>query len=163
MLVVSICQYYKMVQSLQYKIFHRFFPCNYTLSVWYNDHSPLCVYCNMVDYPEHYFYYCQEASKFWTTLRIWWKSILEIDINIQVQDALFGIVNYNDDDVINILNFCILYAKYYIYKCKIEGISFFLPNYIKLLKDTLDIEQAACVLSGSDSFEKKWADLYNMI
>ena len=158
----SVCRT-TMVQSLQYKIFHRFFPCNYTLSIWYADHSPLCIYCNMVDYPEHYFYHCPDVSQFWTILGTWWKTVLEVDISIQVQDVLFGILNYNDDIIIDILNFCILYAKWYIYKCKTDGIHLFLPNYIKLLKDTLDIEQAACAQSGSNIFEKKWSILYNVM
>ena len=33
------------LQTFQYKIINRFFPCNYTLSIWYKDVSNICQYC----------------------------------------------------------------------------------------------------------------------
>jgi len=106
------------LQSFQYKIFHRFFPCNYTLSVWYKDHSSICDFCNEIDYPEHYFCNCSETFSLWTAIQKWWKSVLEITIQITECDILFGIANPNDDTVLDILNLCIIYAKWYIYNCK---------------------------------------------
>ena len=44
------------LQTFQYKIFHRFFPCNYTLSIWYKDKNKVCNYCNETDYLDHYFF-----------------------------------------------------------------------------------------------------------
>ena len=60
------------VQSLQYKIINRFFPCKYIVSKWYKNVEPICDYCEEVDTIQHYFYYCQEINKLWNSLQNWW-------------------------------------------------------------------------------------------
>ena len=78
------------IQSFQYKIFHRFFPCQYTLSIWYKDEQPNCNNCNCVDYLEHYFYECKDVNRFWAAIENWWKTILETSIPLNVKYVLFG-------------------------------------------------------------------------
>jgi len=116
------------LQSFQYKIFHRFFPCNYTLSIWYKDQNCLCNLCNQTDYLEHYFYFCPNVQHLWHAIQKWWKSILEVTINLNEIYILFGIpnTNTNDDSMIDVLNMCILYAKWYIFTCKKDNVQLFL-------------------------------------
>ena len=44
------------IQSLQYQILNRYFPCKETLSVWYNNNNNLCDFCLQIDTLEHYFF-----------------------------------------------------------------------------------------------------------
>ena len=47
------------LQSLQFKIIHRHFPCNYRLHLWNIVEDSKCTYCNVVDTLSHYFAECQ--------------------------------------------------------------------------------------------------------
>ena len=107
------------IQSLQYKIFNRFFPCRYTLSIWYENESPYCNCCNeSIDLLEHYFYYCPDVYLFWKSLMTWWSKTFDINIPIDVTSVLFGIPNFGNDKVLYFMNFCLIYAKWYIYCSK---------------------------------------------
>ena len=54
------------LQTFQYKIINRFFPCNYTLSIWYSEISNMCQSCcKEVDTLVHYFVYCADVVIFW--------------------------------------------------------------------------------------------------
>jgi len=107
------------LQSFQYKIIHRFFPCNYTLSIWYKDHAECCNVCkNETDHLEHYFFSCSQLNIFWTGIERWWLQTLDISVRLNSQHVIFGLINAFDDPIIDIFNLCILIAKWHIYKCK---------------------------------------------
>jgi hypothetical protein len=151
------------LQSFQYKIFHRFFPCNYTLSIWYKDQHCLCNLCNQTDYLEHYFYFCPNVQHLWHAIQKWWKSILEVTIDLNEIYILFGKPNTNDDGMIDVLNMCILYAKWYIFTCKKDNVQLFLPNYVKLVRDKLSNEKTLCALNNDHTFEEKWSNFYDLL
>ena len=66
------------LQTFQYKIVNRFFPCNYTLSIWYSEISNMCQYCcKEVDTLVHYFVYCADVVIFWKQFEKMWKRIFE--------------------------------------------------------------------------------------
>ena len=110
------------LQNFQYKIPNRFFSCNYTLYVWYNDSSSNCDYCACnKDTLEHYFFECNDVALFWQTFSKWWKNIFEFIFNFTTLDILFGIKNESNDICINILNYCILLGKLHIFLEK-EGV-----------------------------------------
>ena len=149
------------IQSFQYKIFHRFFPCNYTLSIWYKDQEKYCQICKEVDYPEHYFFCCKETTLFWKSIQTWLKSVLKVHLNLTVNEIMLGIPNPCDDEIIDIFNYCILYGKWYIYSCKKDDTQMFILNYIKYIKDKLQIEKTICEMKKEDIFEKRWSLFYN--
>ena len=143
------------IQSFQYKIFHRFFPCNYTLAVWYKDKPETCMGCGSVDYPEHYFYDCSLISPFWLLVKKWLHSVLEITIPFSMTDVLFGISNPSDDVMFDILNFCFIYGKWFIYQCKQSEQQICLPNFILLLKQKLVQEKLAHELGKQSIYQDK--------
>ena len=53
---------------------------------------------------------------------------------------MFGLVNNNDDNIMHIFNFCILFAKFYIYYCKVNSKHITLDSYKKLLKNRVQVE-----------------------
>jgi len=149
------------LQSFQYRILHRFFPCNYTLSIWYSDHTACCNSCDEVDYLEHYFFSCPQLDIFWGSIERWWLQILEITVSLNSKCVLFGLINFEDDAIIDIFNLCILLGKWHIYNCKQnnENPSFY--EYLRLIKSTLDTERIFYILKDNITlFEKKWQLLY---
>ena len=151
------------LQSFQYKIFHRFFPCNYTLSVWYRDHKQCCTFCKDIDYPEHYFYHCRDTMAFWKSVQTWLRAIIGVEIHLNVDEVLFGIYNANNDNVFDIYNMCILHGKWFIYTCKRDERQICFLTYIKFIKNKLQIEKCSSEISQDGAFEKKWSALYECI
>ncbi len=77
MLPYTICNETDL-QSFQYKIINRFLPCNYTLSIWYNNILETCQYChNNIDTLVHYFVHCQDVTVFRKQFEKMWKRIYE--------------------------------------------------------------------------------------
>ena len=149
------------LQSFQYKILHRFFPCNYTLSIWYGDQSPTCSNCENEDNLEHYFFLCSTIQQFWTGIEKWWLQALHSSVSLNPCHVLFGLVNPGEDIVINIFNLCILYGKWHIFKCKQNGSNPSLYDYLRMLKNVLDAEIVFYTLQGKKAvFEEKWSLLY---
>ena len=128
------------LQSLQYRIIHRIFPCNYWLSKWKVDIDNKCDYCDKIDYLEHYFYDCTSLSIFWNGLKKWWLNNLECSFNLEAKDVLFGICNAFNDIMIDIIKYCILNAKQYIVNCRKGNKEPDLFDYLFFIKNRLEIE-----------------------
>ncbi len=91
-------------------------PCNKWLHNIKIKSSPDCDYCNNEDNLPHYFIRCQKVAEFWTHWSNWWENlscILIKDSQVIEECILFGFTS--NSDTMQVLNFCILYAKYYIY------------------------------------------------
>ena len=61
------------------------------------------------------------------TLSLWMCSgakVLATLLYLRILDTIFGIPNVDNDIIINAFNVGILYAKYYVYKCKIKSLHF---------------------------------------
>ena len=129
------------VQSFQYKILNRFFPCNYYLSIIIRDQTPLCGRCNETDSLEHYFYYCTDVNNFWISINRWMKSILETTFELNLINILFGIPNYENENLIHFVNYCILYGKLFIYLCMKDDKKICFLDYIVFLKEKMLVEK----------------------
>ena len=134
------------IQSLQFKILHRFFPCNLILNKWYNDHSDKCSFCNEIDTLEHYFVECDRLKFFWSNFLKWWYSLSKIKLTLSTLDVLFGIPNENSDHFIDLINYCIFYDFLCQLKTTLEGEKFSYTD-----NDKLDI------------FNKSLAVIYNAL
>ena len=66
----------------------------------------------------HNFAECDSVVEFWKFLKRWFISTFQFAINFTYLDILLGIPNYDNGNDVMILNFVILFAKYYIYNCK---------------------------------------------
>ena len=154
-----------LLQTFQYKILNRFFPCNYVLSKWYKDKLEICEYCTLdSDTLEHYFFYCKDVHDFWMSLYKWWKRIHGFIFPACVEDIIFGIYNPQKDQAINTLNYCILYGKYYIYCTKSNGDKIFLFNFLQLLKNKLDVLYTQhCVKNKVFDFMSRWSLIYENV
>ena len=152
------------IQSFHYQILHRFFPCNYILNKWYSDIKKECTYCSESDTLEHYFFNCSKLKCFWSSFFKWWFSITETQFGLHALDIVLGIQNQNNDTLINLLNYCILQAKVYIYDCKYNDKECFFYEFQTLLKNTLDSEHISYAEKGlveqfKDTFGKVYTNL----
>jgi len=86
----QVCRETKL-QSFQFRILHRIFPCNYYVSRWNKTVDSNCEICKETDTLDHYFYYCVSSSKFWLSLCQWIRSSLDMGISLSVEDVLFGL------------------------------------------------------------------------
>ncbi len=73
--------------------------------------------------------------------------------------ALFGYPV--EEDIIQILNYCVLLAKYFIYTNKLNGKNTFdLYWYLVLLKKKIYIEKTICTQQNKPHLFEKWLFLY---
>ena len=83
---------------------------------------------------------------------------------LQAADVIFGIVNTNDDNVLFVLNFCILFAKDFIHDCRqnVKEVNFLL--YKKQLKKRLICERYILESQGKhDLYIKIWIPVFESL
>ena len=92
-----------------------------------------------IDTLEHLFFDCEMLQPFWNSFKYWWKSnfdfwidLLALDILLQIHVPLQG--NMND-----LLNFCILHAKAFIFKKKYLKFNIFVYDFLRELKCKVEI------------------------
>ena len=111
----TICTETK-IQAFQYRLIHRIIPCNKWLSDITVKDSNICEYCSDIDDLLHFFLYCSNVHTFWVSLFKWWNrtSGVSIQDESEIEECiLFGFPT--EIDIINVLNFIVLHAKYYVY------------------------------------------------
>ena len=129
------------LQSLQFQVLNRYIPCKNVLNSWGKEESDKCSTCNRIEDLEHYFYDCDNMKPFWNSLNHWFSPIFNMCFQLQAADVIFGIVNTNEDNVLFVLNFCILFAKDFIHDCRqnVKEVNFL--SYKKQLKKRLICER----------------------
>ncbi len=150
------------LQSFQYKIIHRIFNCNHWLHIIGITTSSKC---NLCDHPDdtivHYFVNCPTTHGFWNNFVDWWNAMDFPNLNpLKAEDIILGcpVITFED----NILNFCLIICKWFIYSCKRDEKELFFPCYLQYLKNKLDIEYNIHYKNETIAkFEKTWGQLYN--
>jgi len=146
------------LQSMQYQIIHRYFPCNSILNTWNTNLEELCTLCNVEDTLEHYFFNCKLVEQFWKDFFTWRHKTFLCTFNLGAIDVIFGLMNETHDSMISILNYCILSAKKYIIDCKGKGVNCSFDKYCSKLKNRLIIEEYISNINGkSEAFIQKWS------
>ena len=151
------------LQTFQYKIINRFFPCNYTLSIWYKDVSNICQYCSAdIDTLLHYFVECHDVALFWSGFKRWWKRNNDFCFPLTEIDIIFGIKNENNDVIIDVLNYCIIFGKWYIYATKKSENKIFFLHFLHKLKNRLLVLETMHIMNNKlDVFTEKWSTIYD--
>ena len=71
-------------------------------------------------------------------------------------------MNENNENVVSVLNYCILYAKKYISTCKLANHSCNFQNFVCKLKKMVLIKEYIAEINGSlDEFVLKWHFILN--
>ena len=149
------------LQSLQYQILHRYYPTKSMLHKWYNNIDENCVLCNETDTIEHYFYSCMESKHFWESFNEWWVDLTTVNIKLSLFDIIFGILNENEDIVIDTLNYLLLLGKWFISNQKKNENECKFKCFLNLLEQRLCVEEIICIEKGTyEQFVRKWQMLY---
>jgi hypothetical protein len=135
------------LQSFQYKIIHRTIACKKWLFNIKISNSDICTFCdNDTDNIQHFFLLCKNTYTFWVSFDQWWHKITNnhlIDYSepnkIQFE-LLLGFPDKSDKN--QVLNYCILHVKFYIYSKKINNINILsLLDFLPFLKKKLQFEK----------------------
>ena len=85
---------------------------------------------------------------------------MKTNLNVSKLDIVFGIVNENNLDIFNIINFCTLLAKYYIHEKKKSSKNLDFYSYQIELKNRLEVEAVCCIQQNCiEKFNAMWNDV----
>ena len=128
--------------------------------------SPQCSHCDEIDDTSHFFFHCPNVRNLWYLFFQMWNGIEYHRVNFpnypDVYDILFGVKNMNDGH--EILNFCILHIKYYIYKQRLfHDNTLSIREICNEIRYKLDIEKQICEKDDKQMNFGKYVPLYNML
>ena len=148
----------------QTRLLHRLLPTQKYLYLCKLIDSPVCNFCKQEEQTtSHMLYDCDVICKFWSDFQQLLKAKCQHcnNFTLDKEFVLFGIkTNMKTDPVIN---FIMLYAKFYIYKCKLQDLQPLISIFIRLLKDRHSLEKYnAYINNRQNQFEIEWL-MYNNI
>ena len=130
------------LQWFQLRLIHRILPTKKYLALCKLTDSSLCSFCNdSTESLRHLFWHCIHIKKFWEDLQniLHEKCIHSIRFRFKEELILFGYADniYTDRP----MNLIILFAKFYIYKCKFESIKPSIKPFLQQLTHRIRIER----------------------
>jgi exonuclease III len=155
------------IQSFQLKLLHRITSCNKWLFNIKIKDSDKCSYCNNVDDIPHFFINCPKVLEFWGYWFNWWERVTNIqitNINCIKQRILFGFIYPPADlkEKFQVLDYCILYTKYYIYIQRLYKNNLLdLHACLVQIKSALETEKEICIKNNNISNFDKYVFLYD--
>ncbi len=145
------------LQTFQFKIIHRLITCQKKLHEMKIVENNLCLYCHDIDDLKHFFLYCEKSHQFWNSFFNWWNTLGDITISPDYESLeeciVFGF--QSKGEIFDVINYCILLGKYYIYCQKIHknnAIDFY--EYLIQLRYKLRIERNICNQNSNNRFDK---------
>ena len=155
------------LQWFQTRLLHRILPTQKYLALCKITDSPLCTFCvTSIESIRHLFWDCKYVQDFWKDLNEYIKEkCTHCDrLNFNIELILFGVSKLINTD--KPLNFIILFAKFYIYKCKLETINPILNNFIRQLQYRYIIEKNLALKNNKETeFQRNWqiySEIFNM-
>ena len=152
------------LQWFQTRLLHRILPTGKYLALCKIINSSNCVFCeNEVETLNHLFWNCNYVSNFWNKLLRMLHEKCEhcTRMNFNQQLILFGVAEnvFTDQPI----DFIILYAKFYIYKWKLQKIKPDVDIFIQQLKYRYPIEKSLAATRGKlITFEQNWKLYMNL-
>ena len=140
------------LQSLQYRITHRYFPTRRFLFIRGVTEDPFCDNCGEVETLSHLFCTCPAVQPFWDALLEIINSRVENGIFTE-RDILFGGIKSNA-----VVNMILLVAKQFLIHCRQRDYAPNLRAFRPTLLRAFDTEKASAVKNGKlDHFRERWA------
>ena len=90
--------------------------------------TPFCDYCNEIDDIRHFFFACGEVQNFLKLFFQWWNDMDYIWVDFpnypNAKEIVLGISDESDE--CQVINFCILQVKYYIYRQRLFNENYYI-------------------------------------
>ena len=100
-------------------------------------------------------------TKHLLTIKDWFNSIIDGDIDILETDVIFGNLTYLPH--VKECNAIIILGKYFIYGCKLKENIPILPNFLRRIKSELEVEkEIANNLNKIERFLDKWGRILDL-
>ncbi len=113
-----------------------------------------------VDSNKHMFWECIHIQHFWSNInQMLISSKLDYNTNLTYTYISFCNINIIQKQNANVANFIILLSKYFIFKCRCNGIIPTCEAYKQYQKRTIKIEETIAIMKNKlDEFNRKWND-----
>ena len=149
------------LQSFQYRIIQRIFPCN----KWFHNltviNSDICEHCDISDTIEHHLFYCKQIGNFWIDLQNWYNESTQDKVHLTCKHVVFGI--YYDNIHFSCINYIILLAKMFIYRQKYNDSQIDIIRFLIHLYRKLEIERKISEkTNNTDAFHKRWSEILKL-
>ena len=152
------------LQWFQARILHRILPTRKYLKMCKIINSSHCLFCiNHQETFSHLFWECHFVQKFWKDLETMLKTKCYncARFSFKMDLVIFGISNGIRTD--NAIDFIILFAKFYIYKCRFLDITPNHTSFIVQLKHGLSIERLLALKRNNfNQFQILWLPYLNI-
>jgi exonuclease III len=147
--------------AFHYKITHCILACGKNLYIWKIENSNICKICkNETDDLEHFLVACPRTLQFWNTILEWWKNTFKTFIRTDTYDIIFGMINENEDILIDQFNYVLLQGTYYVYKCKKAEVDTDVLTFLLECKNKLIIvQESMSEKQKQKQFEIRWQGL----
>lgn len=148
------------LREFQYKYLMRIIPNNSFLFKCKIKPSNLCDFCNMsIDSNKHLFWECIHTQEFWSEINQLMKNKLNYNTNVNYNTISFCNIQDTPQQKAILVNFIILLAKYFIFKCKCNIILPTINSFNSYLRKTIKIEETIAFMKNKmDIFNLKWND-----
>lgn len=150
------------LQAFQYRVVHRFLPCNQFLKNIRIRRDDTCSFCPEVDSIVHFLFTCPIVVTFWREVSSWFAREVDVQLQISPRAFLFGVPDSLPQA--KIINFIILFAKFFIYRQKLfhQG-SLDLTHFLRELRLRLQIEQYITNSENKRQIFDKWRRIYTAL
>ena len=147
-------RFHNNIKWLQYRLVRRVLPTNKILCKFVPGTINACSICGMLnDTISHTFVHCMPTSSFWSELSILLQN-LGLTIEINEKSILFG--NFKKA-AMSFDNLLLLYAKKFIWECKLKGSSPIILSFkTYLLSLILSLKLSFAILNKSEQLDEGW-------
>lgn len=146
------------IRAFQYKYLMRILPKNKFLYKSNISNTSLCDFCTMyIETNKHLFWECQYTRAFWTDLELF---LTEKQIAVRLDYTLISFDYTEWSSFTYVLNFILIYAKYFIFKNKYSNTIPLVPNFKSYFRYIESLEKVIASAKGKlIQHNKKWVKL----
>lgn len=143
------------LQAFQFRLIHRFIPCNVFLKNIRIKRDDKCSFCPASDTIQHFLYTCPVVQVFWKQILSWFFREADIRLDISLRSFLFGVPSGVPHE--RVINFILLFTKFYIYRQKLfHQASLDLTQFLKEFRLRLQVEKFITTRDNKQSLFTNW-------
>ena len=117
--ISKICKENKL-REFNYKFLHRIIVTKKELYAYAIETDNKCVYCSEPDSILHSFTECEESRSFFDKVISWFNTTNNSQYSPTIVQQLFGMTHDGNDKKLSRFNYCLLFAKYFLYCQKLS-------------------------------------------